>query len=48
MDATRAASVCRAAAHSSGTDQQIGASFDRFERAISAVLILASSSEAHF
>jgi len=31
-----------------GTDQQIGASFDRFVRAISAVLILASSSEAHF
>ena len=32
-----------------GTDQEIGASFDRFERAISAVLILASSSdEAHF
>jgi len=31
-----------------GTDQQIGASFDRFERAISAVLMLASSSEAHF
>jgi hypothetical protein len=29
------------------TDQQIGASFDHFERAISAVLILASSSEAH-
>jgi len=31
-----------------GTDQQIGASFDRFERAISAVLILASFFEAHF
>jgi len=31
-----------------GTDQQIGASFDRFVRAIAAVLILASSSEAHF
>jgi hypothetical protein len=31
-----------------GTDQQIGASFDRFERAISAVLILGSPSEAHF
>jgi hypothetical protein len=31
-----------------GTDQQIGASFDRLERAISAVLMLASSSEAHF
>jgi len=31
-----------------GTDQQIGASFDRFVRAISVVLILASSSEAHF
>jgi len=31
-----------------GTDQQIGASFDRFERAISAVLILASPFEAHF
>ena len=30
----------------SGTDQQIGASFDHFERAISAVLIVASSSEA--
>jgi len=31
-----------------GTDQQIGASFDRLVRAISAALILASSSEAHF
>ena len=31
-----------------GTDQQIGASFDRFVRAIAAVLILASSSEVHF
>jgi hypothetical protein len=33
---------------SSGTDRQIGASFDRFERAISAVLMLAFSSEANF
>jgi hypothetical protein len=32
----------------SGTDRQIGASFDRFERAISAVLMLAFSSEANF
>jgi hypothetical protein len=31
-----------------GTDRQIGASFDRFERAISAVLMLAFSSEANF
>ena len=31
-----------------GTDQQIGASFDHFERAISAVLIVASASEARF
>jgi len=31
-----------------GTDQQIGASFDRFERAIPAVLILASFFEVHF
>ncbi len=31
-----------------GTDQQIGASFDRFVRVISAVLILVSSSKAHF